>query len=71
MQECAAVPRIDYDEPDILFTDIEGSTMLWERFPDRMKSALAGTTPYFAPRSKSATAAREALKKQVEDSVTS
>jgi predicted ATPase/class 3 adenylate cyclase/Tfp pilus assembly protein PilF len=24
-----------------LFTDIEGSTMLWERFPDRMKSALA------------------------------
>src|SRR5215471_9654573 len=28
-------------EQTFLFTDIEGSTTLWERFPERMRGALA------------------------------
>jgi hypothetical protein len=28
-------------DPTFLFTDIEGSTTLWERFPERMRAALA------------------------------
>src|SRR5437764_5879999 len=31
----------DMQDRTFLFTDIEGSTKLWEQFPERMRSALA------------------------------
>ena len=36
-----------------LFTDIEGSTKLWEQFPEEMRTALENTMPFCARRSES------------------
>ena len=36
-----------------LFTDIEGSSRLWEQDPERMPPRWRGTTPWCAPRSQS------------------
>ena len=35
------IARVSGDELVVLFTDIEGSTRLWEQYPDRMAPALA------------------------------
>ena len=41
--ECRNGGDVDHDSAEtltFLFTDIEGSTRLWEKFPDAMKGAL-------------------------------
>ena len=35
------MPELPTGTVTFLFTDIEGSTKLWEKYPDGMKSALA------------------------------
>ena len=35
------MPELPTGTVTFLFTDVEGSTRLWERYPDQMRAALA------------------------------